>query len=145
MKKKEDFWIILFNLNYRKNHLKKKKFYFHFNPLSASPTKWSNTVKQFVDKLLTNCLRVFDDFLKLAIKGLRKCFNFPLFFSLTVILAIHMLKSKIGRKTESWDYIANQERLLYPPPMKLLWSLLIKNLLQRKDSVFILRWVIFLM
>ena len=24
------------------------------NPLSANPTKWSNTLKQFVGKLLTN-------------------------------------------------------------------------------------------
>ena len=27
-----------------------------FNPLSASPTKWSNTLKQFVGKLPMNCL-----------------------------------------------------------------------------------------
>ena len=26
------------------------------NPLSANPTKWSNTLKQFVNKLSTNCL-----------------------------------------------------------------------------------------
>ena len=30
------------------------------NPLSANPTKWSNTLKQFVGKLSTNCLSVFD-------------------------------------------------------------------------------------
>ena len=32
------------------------------NPLSANPTKWSNLLKQFVGKLLANCLRVFDHF-----------------------------------------------------------------------------------
>ena len=32
---------------------------------------WSNTLKQFVDKLPTNCLSVFDHFVKLALKGLR--------------------------------------------------------------------------
>ena len=37
------------------------------NPLSANFTKWLNTLKQFVD---TNCLSVFDHFVKLAIKGL---------------------------------------------------------------------------
>ena len=26
-----------------------------FNPLSASPTKWSHKLKEFVDKLPTNC------------------------------------------------------------------------------------------
>ena len=41
------------------------------NPLSANPTKWSNTLKQFVGKLPANCLSVFDDFVKLVLKGLR--------------------------------------------------------------------------
>ena len=40
------------------------------NPLSANPTKWSNTLKQFVGKLPTNCLSVFDRFVGLALKGL---------------------------------------------------------------------------
>ena len=40
------------------------------NPLSANPTKWSNTLKQFVGNLTTNCLSVFDYFVKLALKGL---------------------------------------------------------------------------
>ena len=39
------------------------------NPLSANPTKWSNTLKQFVGKLPTNCLSVFDHFVKLALKS----------------------------------------------------------------------------
>ena len=41
------------------------------NPISANPTKWSNTLKQFVDKLPTNCLSVFDHFVNLALKGLK--------------------------------------------------------------------------
>ena len=41
-----------------------------FNPLSANPTKWSNTLKQFVGKLPTNSLSVFDHFVILALKGL---------------------------------------------------------------------------
>ena len=40
------------------------------NPLSANPTKWSNTLKQFVGKLPTNCLSVVDHFVILALKGL---------------------------------------------------------------------------
>ena len=40
------------------------------NFLSANPTKWSNTLKQFVAKLPTNCLSVFVHFMKLALKGL---------------------------------------------------------------------------
>ena len=40
------------------------------NPLSTKPTKWPNTLKQFVGKLLTNCLSVFGHLVKLALKGL---------------------------------------------------------------------------
>ena len=40
------------------------------NALSANPTKWSDTLKQFVGKLPTNCLSVFDHFVGLALKGL---------------------------------------------------------------------------
>ena len=39
--------------------------------LSANPTKWSNTLKQFVGKLRMNCLSVLDHFVGLALKGLR--------------------------------------------------------------------------
>ena len=38
------------------------------NTLSANPTKWSNTLKQFVGNLPTNCLSVSDHFVKLALK-----------------------------------------------------------------------------
>ena len=41
------------------------------NPLSANFTKWSNTLKQFVGKLPTNFLSVFDHFVGFAFKGLR--------------------------------------------------------------------------
>ena len=40
------------------------------NPLSANPEKWSNTLKQFVGNLPTNCLSMFDHFMNLALKGL---------------------------------------------------------------------------
>ena len=41
-----------------------------FNPLSVNPTKLSNTVKQFICNLLTDCLSVFDQFVGLALIGL---------------------------------------------------------------------------
>ena len=43
---------------------------FRINTLSANVTKWSNTLKQFVGNLPTNCLSVFDHFVGLALKGL---------------------------------------------------------------------------
>ena len=42
----------------------------HFSPLCTNFKKWSNTIKQFVDKLATNCLSVFDHFVGLVLKGL---------------------------------------------------------------------------
>ena len=42
------------------------------NPLSANFTKWSNALRQFVGKFLTNCLSVFDHFVGLALKGLKE-------------------------------------------------------------------------
>ena len=41
-----------------------------FNVLSANLTKWSNTLKQFIGKLPTNCLSAFDHFVKLARRDL---------------------------------------------------------------------------
>ena len=45
-------------------------FQFVFNPLSASLTKWPNTLKQFVGKLLTNYLSLFAYFAGFVLKGL---------------------------------------------------------------------------
>ena len=44
--------------------------FWHINPLNANPTKWWNTLNQFVGNLPTNCLSVFDHFVNLAFKGL---------------------------------------------------------------------------
>ena len=46
-----------------------------FNPLSANPTEWLKTPKQFVRKLPTNCLSVLDHFVGLALKGLNHGFS----------------------------------------------------------------------
>ena len=51
---------------------------FHFlnsleaNSLSTNPTKWSNTLKQFVGSLSTNRLTVFDHFVGLLLKEFLK-------------------------------------------------------------------------
>ena len=52
------------------------------NPLSGSPTKWSNTLKQFLGNMPTNWLSMFDHFVKLALEGLSSKYQF-FFFSLT--------------------------------------------------------------
>ena len=49
---------------------KMERFVKTVNPLSANPTQWSNTLKQFVGNLPTNCFSAFDHFVKLALKGL---------------------------------------------------------------------------
>ena len=50
--------------------IKSKHFFVLINPFSANFTKWSNTLKQFVGNLSTNCLCVFDHFVELVLKGL---------------------------------------------------------------------------
>ena len=53
-----------------------KYYTIRLNPLRANHTKWSNTLKQFVGKLPTNCLSVFDHLLTLALQGLIKMSDF---------------------------------------------------------------------
>ena len=45
------------------------------NPLSANPTKWSNTLKQFVCKLLTNFLSVLVHFEEFGAKRINITYN----------------------------------------------------------------------
>ena len=50
-----------------------RRFFFFklFNPFGPNFTKWSNTLKQFVGNLPTNCVSVFDCFVGFWLKGLR--------------------------------------------------------------------------
>ena len=50
------------------------------NPLSSNPTKWSNTLKQFAGNLPTNCLSVFNHFVKLTLKGPKRGSLLPKFY-----------------------------------------------------------------
>ena len=63
------------------------------NSLSANPTKSSNTLKQFVGNLLTNCLSVLDHFMQLALKGL-KLSNFGLMAMLSNLQFAFFMLSK---------------------------------------------------
>ena len=47
----------------------------NINRLSANPSKWPNTLKQFVGILPTNCASVFDHLMGLALKGLTMSHN----------------------------------------------------------------------
>ena len=50
-----------------------------FNPLSANGTKWSNTFKQLIGNLSTNCLSAFDHFVGVGFKGLKFWYTYVLF------------------------------------------------------------------
>ena len=52
----------------------------YLNPLSPNPTKWSNTLKQFVGKSPTNCFSVFDHFVGLTLKRLTNFFSTIYFY-----------------------------------------------------------------
>ena len=56
-------------------HPKMQKFLLVSNPLSNNFTKWSNTLKQFVSKLLMNCFSVFDHFVGLVLERLKFIFG----------------------------------------------------------------------
>ena len=58
------------------------------NPLSAKITKWSNTLKQFVGKLLTNCLSVFDHFVGLALKRLNSLNLFSIHYFKSFLISL---------------------------------------------------------
>ena len=47
--------------------------WFFLNPLSTNFTKWSNILKQFLGKLQTDCLSVFDRLVGFALKALNAC------------------------------------------------------------------------
>ena len=68
----------------------------NISTLSVNPTKWPNTLKQFVGKLPTNCLRVFDHFVKLALKGLGE------------IKGINFYSPSNCRKTRGDDFRKNE-------------------------------------
>ena len=53
-------------------YLFKYMYFLNIYPLSANTTKWSNTPKQFVGKLPTNCLSVFDQFCEIGAKRANK-------------------------------------------------------------------------
>ena len=62
------FWTIIFTHFFMRSI---KNVY----PSSANCTKWSNTLKQFVGNLPTNCLSVPDHFVGLALKGLMEWYS----------------------------------------------------------------------
>ena len=59
---KENIGLKLLNINI---------FLEYVNPLRTSPTKWSNTLRQFVGKLPTTCLSVFGHFVGLELKQVK--------------------------------------------------------------------------
>ena len=70
------------------------------NPLSASPTIWSNTLKQFVCNLSTNCLSVFDHFVGLALKGL------------STLLPLASNQNELNMKVSNFSKIAFEKKPL---------------------------------
>ena len=56
-----------------------------FNPLSSNPTKWSNTLKEFVGKS-RRIVWVFDHFVNLVLKGLNIVTFNPLSINVPFIL-----------------------------------------------------------
>ena len=67
-----------------------KNYHLDFNPLSANPTKWPNTLKKFVGNLPTNSLSVLDHFVKLALIGLRRfCIAHLVIWTISIYLQVN--------------------------------------------------------
>ena len=73
------------------------------NPLSANFIKWSNTLKQFVGNLPTNCLSVFDHVVGLALKGLITKINITFLFSKYVFHTSSFFSYKIRKATKNFS------------------------------------------
>ena len=74
--------------------------------LSTNPTKWSNTLKQFVDSLLTYCLSVLDHFVGFVLKELKgsklqkkKVSQDPLYRSTSKLLYLDIFPSTLYQNT----------------------------------------------
>ena len=68
------------------------------NPLMANITKWSNTLKQFVGKLATNCLSVFDHFVGLALKELNNVAEIMTYDNFAKFTGKHLCHSLLFNK-----------------------------------------------
>ena len=74
------------------------------NPLSVNITEWLNRLKQFVDKLPTNCLSVFDHFVGLALKRMILNSN---------NLGISRLSLKtLGTNLDSWGEVVLRQKFI---------------------------------
>ena len=80
---------------YIHSHVIKEKL--HVTPLIVNPTKWSNTLKQFFDKLPTNCLIVFDHFMKLVLTGLN-----GVFYQTWFKILMDILEMEVACQCFSW-------------------------------------------
>ena len=94
------------------------KLYSSINPLSTNFTKWSNTLKRFVGNLPTNCLSVFDHFVKLALKGLRKFHDKNAFQSNEK--AKFTITKMIGKIHPQTQHSVVQERIHHPSDIRLV-------------------------
>ena len=99
---KKIYWILRLQADHSSSKSKTNKWrnVFKVNPLSANPSKWSNTPKQFV-----GCYRqivwVFDHFVGLALKGL----TYLLVFSIVDFEHVCLL----GRHNDSNTLIQSEQ------------------------------------
>ena len=106
--------------------------FINFQALSANLTKWSNTLKQFVSKLPTNRLSVFDHFAGLALKRL-KFYGSPSFFPSVLLKRINTAVSnpeykEIGISLEA-EIRSLESNLKY---WKIHWKLVVELLFYKK-------------
>ena len=95
-----------------------------FKPLSANPIKCSNTLKTIQRFLTTSCLNVFDHFVGLALKRLKKSSrNIHLEFSVELQLTVKTnqkltrINSKMFLSAVKTTFLSVTDRLLHKPKL----------------------------
>ena len=93
-----------------------------FDALSANPTKWSDTLKQFVGKLPTNCLSVFDHFVRLVLKGLTSEISFEGDSTATRTTTIRAISIEDQKSATDWGNSLNLGHFWHHLDLK-IWNI----------------------
>ena len=118
-----------------------------FNPLSANPTKWSNTLKQFdgkwsntlkqfVRNLPTNYLSVFDHFVWLALNGLKATLSLCMLCDMFTSPVIMRFYTNLSSSCMMKRYAIDNSPFPYLPLISVIDKYLLEKLLAINYKTF---------
>ena len=107
------------------------------NPFRANFTKWSNTLKQFIDNLPTNCLSVFDHFVGLVLKGISFQLLIVLLHDVKRNLIIDFIKSGLELELFLIDSFQKTIRIRVYCATCLRWSYALHNIVPENIALIV--------